>query len=135
MRLKRLSPILWTKNLQETISFYTNSLGFICSYQNDRFAVLTKDDIEIMTIVPLDDPGDCKDQSNREEFFPKPNFTGSFYIDTENVDEFWNQVKNKVKVKYEIGNQEWLVRDFSIWDNNGYEVVFGQNISSSEVSK
>lgn len=135
MRLKKLSPILWTKSLQETISFYTNNLGFACSYQNERFAVLSKDDVELMTIVPLDEPDNCKDPNGKEIFFPKPHFTGSFYIDTENVDEFWNQIKDKVKVKYEIGNQAWLVRDFSIWDNNGYEVVFGQDITSEEARK
>ncbi|MCC6288914.1 MAG: VOC family protein [Chitinophagaceae bacterium] len=135
MRLKKLTPILWTKDLQETISFYTNSLGFTCRHQVDRFAVLAKDDIEIMTVIPIDEPDDCKDQENKEEFFPKPNFTGSLYIDTENVDELWEQVKDNVKVKYGIGNQEWNVRDFSILDNNGYEVVFGQDISNTEVAE
>lgn len=134
MRLKKLTPILWTKDLQETISFYTNNLGFICSHQVDRFAVLTKDDIAIMTVIPIDEPESCKDPNNKEEFFPKPHFTGSIYIEMDNVDEFWDQVKDKVNVKYEIGNQEWLVRDFSIWDNNGYEVVFGQDISGSRFS-
>jgi catechol 2,3-dioxygenase-like lactoylglutathione lyase family enzyme len=135
MRLKKLTPILWTKDLQETISFYTDNLGFACRHQVDRFAVLTKDDIEIMTVIPIDEPDDCKDLKNNEEFFPKPYFTGSLYIDTENVDELWEQVKGKVRVKYGIGNQEWLVRDFSILDNNGYEVVFGQDISNTETAE
>ena len=127
MSLKKLTPILWTKDLQETISFYTNKLGFVCHHQVDRFAVLAKDEIAIMTVIPMDEPEDCK-----EAFFPKPYFTGSIYIETDNVDELWNQVKDKVNIKYGIGDQEWLVRDFSIWDNNGYEVVFGQDISNSK---
>ncbi|RDC58216.1 bleomycin resistance family protein [Pedobacter chinensis] len=129
MKLRKLTPILWTKNLQETITFYVDILGFTCRYQVDRFAALKRDDIEIMTVIPVDEPEDCKAPENNEDFFPKPHFTGSIYIDTENVDELWEQIKDKVTVKYEIGNQEWLVRDFSIWDNNGYEIVFGQDIS------
>lgn len=133
MRLKKLTPILWTKDLRETISFYTNNLGFTCRHQIDRFAILTKDDIEIMIVIPMDDSEDCEDMENKQAFFPKPNFTGSLYIDTENVDQLWEKVKDKVKVKYGIGNQDWLVRDFSILDNNGYEVVFGQDISNTKI--
>ena len=130
MKLKKLTPILWTKNLQETIAFYENNLGFVCRYQVERFAALVRDDVEIMAVIPVDEPDDCKGSENKEEFFPKPHFTGSIYIDTENIDELWEQVKEKVRVKYAIGNQEWMVRDFSILDNNGYEVVFGQDISN-----
>lgn len=70
MKLKKLTPILWTKNLQETIAFYVDLLSFTCQYQDERFAALVKDDIEIMTIIPIDDPDNCKDSENKEEFFP-----------------------------------------------------------------
>ena len=134
MSLKKLTPILWTKDLQETISFYSNKLGFTCNHRVDRFAVLTKDEIAIMTVIPMDEPEDCKDPNNKDDFFSKPHFTGSIYIETDNVDELWNQVKDNVNIKYGIGNQEWMVRDFSILDNNGYEVVFGQDISNNKSS-
>lgn len=130
MKLKKLAPILWTKNLDETISFYTTNLGFICKNKVDRFAVLTKDKIAIMAVIPMDEPESCKNPDKEEEFFPKPHFTGSIYIETDNIDELWDQVKDKLNIKYEIGNQEWLVRDFSILDNNGYEIVFGQDMSN-----
>lgn len=134
MSLKKLTPILWTKDLQETISFYSNKLGFTCNHRVDRFAVLAKDEIAIMTVIPMDEPEDCKDPNNKDDFFSKPHFTGSIYIETDNVDELWNQVKDNVNIKYGIGNQEWMVRDFSILDNNGYEVVFGQDISNNKSS-
>jgi hypothetical protein len=47
----------------------------------------------------------------------------------ENVDEFWEQVKNKATIKSSIADRQYLMRDFSIIDNNGYELVFGQDIS------
>lgn len=127
-RLRKLTPILWTKDLQETVRFYTDILGFKCVRKVDRFASLIRDEVEIMTVVPVDEPEDCKTDESSPNFFPKPTFTGSLYIDTQNVDELWESIKDKVRVKYELGNQEWLVRDFSILDNNGYEVIFGQDI-------
>ncbi len=35
MEYKRLTPILWTENLKESINFYTEILGFICGEYNE----------------------------------------------------------------------------------------------------
>jgi len=47
----------------------------------------------------------------------------------EDVDQLWDKVKDKATVKSAIEDREYLMRDFSILDNNGYEIVFGQDIS------
>jgi catechol 2,3-dioxygenase-like lactoylglutathione lyase family enzyme len=122
MQLQALSPILWTKNLQETISFYETVLGFKSRSSFPNFAALYRDNAEIMVIVPTGEPGD-------KDFFPKPFLTGSIYIFTQGVDEFWEFVKDKAAIKTPICNREYLMRDFSILDNNGYEIVFGEDIS------
>ena len=129
MKVTNLRPILWTRDLQGTIDFYVTTLGFTCRYQIERFAALTKDSIEIMIVIPIDEPEDCKGLENKDDFFPKPTFTGSIYMDVDNADEYWEQLKDKVKVKSPIENAEWHVRGFSIFDNNGYELVFGQDIN------
>jgi len=127
-RMKRLSPILWTKDLNETIVFYENVLGFKGKTNFPNFVALTRDDVEIMFIVPQE-PEDCKDANNKVEFFPRPVLTGSIFIVTNQVDELWESVKDKAIIKDSIGNREYLMRDFSILDNNGYKLVFGQDIS------
>lgn len=82
-----------------------------------------------MFVVPQDEPDECKDPNNKEEFFPKPVLTGSIFIVTEGVDKLWESVKDKATIKSAIENRAYLMRDFSILDNNGYELVFGQAIS------
>ena len=129
MKLHKLSPILWTKNIQETVSFYETVLGFKGRSNFPDFVSLTKENVEIMFIVPRDEPDDCKDPDTKKEFFPKPVLTGSFFIVTEEVDKFWESVKNKAVVKTGIADREYYMRDFSILDNNGYELVFDQDIS------
>ncbi len=129
MKLQKLSPILWTKNLKETISFYENVLGFKGISNFSNFVSLSRESIEIMFVVPQDEPEECKDPNNEQEFFPKPVLTGSIFIVTDQVDELWELVKDKVTIKSSIDNREYLMRDFSILDNNGYELVFGQDIS------
>ncbi|HYI76988.1 MAG TPA: VOC family protein [Chryseolinea sp.] len=129
MKLHKLSPILWTKNLTETVSFYETVLGFKSKSNFPNFASLTRENVEIMFIIPQDEPEDCKDPNDKEEFFPKSILTGSIFILTDHVDELWNAVKDKATIKSSIDNREYLMRDFSILDNNGYELVFGQDIS------
>ena len=60
--------------------------------------------------------------------FERANFTGSFYFVVDNVDELWNQVKDDCEVVYEIETFEWDMREFAIYDNNGYILQFGQEI-------
>jgi len=129
MNFQHLSPILWTKNLDETISFYVNVLGFACRSNFPNFASLHRDGVEIMIVVPQDEPEDCKDPNEApKEFFPKPLLTGSIYVTVTDVDELWAKVKDQVKVISSLADREYFMRDFSIADNNGYELVFGQNI-------
>lgn len=129
MKLKKISPILWTKDLKATIAFYETVLGFTGQSNFHNFASLTKDAIELMFIVPQDEPEDCKDPNNKQDFFPKTMLTGSIFILAEEVDKLWESVKDKAKIKTSIADREYLMRDFSILDNNGYELVFGEDIS------
>lgn len=65
---------------------------------------------------------------NRHENFQKIGFSGSFYFNIEDVDILWNRLKDKTKICYEIENFPWEMREFAIYDNNGYILQFGENI-------
>ena len=120
MKFNSLRPILWTNQLIETIDFYTKILGFAVAEQNETWgwASLYKDGVEIMLAKP-----------NEHIPFDKPVFTGSFYINTDKVDELWEELKDKVEICYDIEEFEWQMREFAIYDNNGYLIQFGQDIS------
>ncbi len=62
-------------------------------------------------------------------------FTGSFYINTEDADEIWNSLKGKMKICYTIENFEYGMREFAIYDNNGYILQFGQEIPETVVQE
>ena len=119
MKLKGLRPILWTEQLEETITFYTEVLGFTCNEKNEEWgwASLSKDDVAIMLAKP-----------NAHTPFEKPLFTGSFYFTTDDVDGLWLQLKDKAQVCYPPETFEWEMREFAIYDNNGYLLQFGQEI-------
>ena len=131
-KLNYLSPVLFTKDLAQTILFYETILGFKAQSNFPNFVSLTRDDVNLMFVVPNQEGEDLKDRGNKEEFFSKPQLTGNIFIFTDQVDQIWNSVKDKVTIKSPIADREYLMRDFSILDNNGYELVFGEDISSKK---
>ena len=120
MKLTGLRPMLWTENLSETVDFYTNTLNFICDEKNDEWgwASLHKDNVGLMLAKP-----------NAHAAFEKAIFTGSFYFNTDDVDALWNELKDKARICYEIDNFPYGMREFAIYDNNGYLLQFGQEIN------
>lgn len=121
-----LRPVFWTENLDETITFYMNVLGFTLMGRNDdwQWASLRKNDIYIMLSQP-----------NEHENNLSIGFSGSFYFNVNQVDDLWEDLKTKAKVCYEIETFEWGMREFAIYENNGYILQFGEpadNIGNTE---
>ncbi|MFC4738873.1 bleomycin resistance protein [Flavobacterium ponti] len=121
INFKTLRPILWTIDIKETIGFYENVLGFTCDEYNEewQWASLSKNGVEIMLAKP-----------NEHTSFNKSKFTGSFYINVDNVDALWQCLKDTCKVCYEIENFPWQMREFAIYDNNGYILQFGKSLKN-----
>ena len=72
---------------------------------------------------------------NKHEPFDKPFFMSSFYFKTDDVDGLWQKIKDKTKLCYEIENSDWQMREFGIYDNNGYLLQFGQDIAEIKPGK
>jgi uncharacterized glyoxalase superfamily protein PhnB len=119
MQFKSLRPMLWTAALDETIAFYTQVLDFTCGERNEEWgwAALHRDEVEVMLARP-----------NEHTPFERPGFTGSFYMIVDDVDALWEELKGKANLCYEIENFEWGMREFAVYDNNGYLLQFGQQV-------
>ncbi|MBB1645158.1 VOC family protein [Sphingobacterium sp. UME9] len=119
MNYKSLNPILYTKNLDHTIQFYTEKLEFTCIEKNEalNWALLRSGTIEIMFSHPVE-----------SITFETAQFTGSFYFNIADVDNLWEELKDNARICYEIETFEWGMREFAIYDNNGYVLQFGKKI-------
>lgn len=115
MKLKSMTPMLWTGDIEESIDFYTNHLGFSCTERNEEsgWATITKEDVEIIFALP-----------NSEAPFEM--FTGSLYFKVEHLEEFYENIKDSVDLASELEENEKNEKEFSIFDNNGYILQFGQ---------
>lgn len=118
-RLTALVPMLETLDLEETIAFYTEVLGFSCTgYEENTWASLEKDQVAVMFARPKQD---------RET--PDPVMTGSLYFYPDQVEQIWELVKDKAKICYPLEEFDSGIREFAIYDNNGYLLQFGQEVS------
>ena len=118
MKLTSLMPLLRTHNLEQSIAFYRQHLGFACSQQHAEWAFIERDSITVMLALP-----------NAHEPFDKPSFTGSFYFTVDAVDDLWEKLRKSAEVVYPLEDFDYGMREFAIRDNNGYCLQFGQEIA------
>ncbi|TCD27477.1 VOC family protein [Pedobacter psychrodurus] len=114
--LKTATPILASLNAEETIKFYTEKLGFTFHNNWDGYIILSKDEISIH-LWPTND-----------ESIPKN--TGC-YIYVTAVDELYVEYTKQdvVHPNGKLKNMPWGMRQFSILDNSGNIIHFGEDIS------
>ncbi|MGB3151980.1 MAG: VOC family protein [Maribacter sp.] len=112
----RLNAGILTKKLSETKSFYTENLGFGVKFENEFYLLLkTPEEKDTLSFLLPNHP-------TQHPFFHKPYLGEGMYltIEVENVDELYNDLKNKgVSIKVDIRDEPWGERHFVIEDPNG----------------
>jgi len=89
MKLHSLRPMLWVNDVEKTIQFYKEVLKFTHSHFEPtvQWGYVIKDEIEIMF-------ASLHNLSPGNESL----FTGSLYLNTDNVDAWWGLLKDKTTV-------------------------------------
>jgi len=120
MTFRELKPMLRTWDIPATIAFYSDILGFTCQAfdQDWGWAHLTRDEVHLMLSGPNEYEGD-----------QVPRLTGSLYITCDDVDRLFSSIKDRVKICYPIEDFDYGMREFGIYDNNGYLLQFGKPIA------
>lgn len=115
----KLTPMLESHDMQATLKFYTEALNFTCAAKFDDLSWLSlqKDNIEIMFSIP-----------NAHRNISKAIMSGSLYIKTNEVETLWESLKDICKICYPLEDFEYGMREFAIYDNNGYLLQFGQDL-------
>jgi uncharacterized glyoxalase superfamily protein PhnB len=117
MTFQTLAPILTTDDMDRSVRFYVDVLGFTCGMQTPGYSNLNRDFVRIMLAGP-----------NAHLEWEGPKFTGQLYIGletAEEVDALWTKVKDHAKVIYAVDNFDYGAREFGITDDNGYSLAFG----------
>ncbi|WP_165456536.1 VOC family protein [Pedobacter kyonggii] len=54
--------------------------------------------------------------------------SGSLYINTNKVATLWESLKDQCEICYPSEDFDYGMREFAIYDNNGYLLQFGQDL-------
>jgi len=113
--LKSATPILASLNAEKTIQFYTEKLGFKFINNWDGYVIFSRDEISIH-LWPTNDP-------------ELPKATGC-YIYVSDVNSLYDEYQ-KLGLIHPNGKLEikpWKMKQFSVLDNNGNLISFGEPI-------
>ncbi|GAB4092032.1 VOC family protein [Flaviaesturariibacter terrae] len=110
---------MWVPDVRASADWYVQTLGFSerAFSEEWQWASLGRDSIELMLALP-----------NAHLPAGEPQFTGSFYFATDDVEGYWNRLQHCPGVVYPIETFEWGMREFAIRDPNGYILQFGQEV-------
>ena len=117
MTFESLAPILTTNDMERSIRFCVDVLGFSCGIETPGYSNLHRDAVRIMLAAP-----------NAHENWNGPSFTGQVYIGLRTageVDALWKVVKDRATVIYAVDDFAYGAREFGIRDDNGYALAFG----------
>ena len=127
MKILSISPELMVEDIESTILFYSTFLEFKVTIRtpetNPFFAILQRDGFKILLY-------------KREEFtkdtpqIKDVNIGGSFLLNIriKGIEKQYDIVKDEVKVLHKPYTTEYKTKEFSIEDNNGYILLFSEDI-------
>lgn len=112
----KLNAGIITEKIQETKAFYTETLGFGITFENDFYLLMhTPDESAEISFLKPNHP------SQKGIFQSAFNGKGVYFtIEVDNVDDIYEQLKKKgVPFEVEIRDEDWGDRHFVIVDPNG----------------
>ena len=117
--LKYAIPILASLSEDETVKFYTEKMGFTFHNSWDGYLIFTRNDVNI------------HHWPTKDETIPKN--TGC-YINVTEVDALYEEYKahDIIHPNGTLKVMPWGMKQFSILDNNGNILHFGENMSGNE---
>ena len=90
MVFRSLAPTMTTDDMDRSVRFYVEVLGFTCGMQTPGYSNLYRDGVRIMLALP-----------NSHEAWTGPRFTGHIHLDEpKEVDARWSNIKDLVEVIY-----------------------------------
>jgi uncharacterized glyoxalase superfamily protein PhnB len=127
MEIKTLAPNLSVKNVEETIEYYTKTLGFdlvvtVPEIKPFNWAMVQSGPVAFM----FQEVGNLKEEYPLLEKFPIGGGL-TFYINVVDVRATFNELKGKVKIVKELNKTFYGATEFVIEDCNGYVLTFSQN--------
>jgi uncharacterized glyoxalase superfamily protein PhnB len=128
MSLLSVTPNLMVYNVEETVEYYQNNFGFVLletvpekpSYD---WAMMKKDNVVLMFQSKKSLESEIEVLKTQ-----KPGGGVTLYIKTDNVEQLYEEVNEKVEIVSDLEHTFYGTKEFSIIDLNGYVLTFAQHV-------
>jgi len=127
---KKLTPNLLVANVEQSLAFYVDTLGFergmtVPDQSPLVFASVSSGAVEIF----------LNDAATAVKEYPgfggRPiGATGTLFIEVDGVDALHDQLKPSVNIVMPIVTQFYGMREFAIEDPDGYVITFAQRVET-----
>jgi len=134
--MKKLTPNMAVKDVRETVNYYVNNLGFklVMAVNDDKSAMgdeLVEGKEYVWANVMSGDVGFMFQKEDSfvvdiGEIYSEIGSSSTYYMEIENIDTFYETLKDKVEVVKAIDNAWYGAREFYIRDCNGYVLGFSE---------
>jgi uncharacterized glyoxalase superfamily protein PhnB len=126
MEYKDLMPNLMVKDVNKTVDFYKNVLGFNVLATNPEngdyiFAIVNANNV----LISFQEEKSIKDEYHQLDSFSRGGGL-TLYIHVTDVNGLFEQVKGKATIAKELHKTFYGSTDFAIEDCNGYILTFSQ---------
>ncbi len=114
--------VLAVQDLQESIAFYRDILGFaVKEVGDDGWRIFERDGCRIMA-------GHCPDSIPARDLGDHSYFA---YFVVDNVDEFYEEIVARgVELIKDLKSEPWGMREFGLRTNDGHRIMVGQDFES-----
>ncbi len=131
--LKQISPLLQVKDLKASVEFYREKLGFFTGSLEGGFAAIRRDECLIF-LAQKTREADLTNRAARAVDDGWCNYDLHIHCAPGTLDDLFREFCEKgvsMPAGYENGpiTRSYGVRDFSIIDLDGYDLVFGEETS------
>lgn len=135
MSLKSVCPLLQVSDLECSLEFYTQKLGFQETMRDPGgFTILCRDDC-LLFLAPKQCKVDLRNATARLENDGYANYDLHIHCASGSLDALWKEYKDAgVSMGAAFVNgpvtRDYGVRDFSVIDPDGYDLVFGESVDA-----
>lgn len=111
--------VLAVQNLEKSVDFYKNKLGFHALWDDEGWHFLVRDQAKIML-------GECPDDVPAFETGCHSYFA---YFEVDNIDILYQEYQTRqLAIVSPIENKPWGMREFGLQTIDGHRITFGEGI-------
>lgn len=111
--------VLAVQNLEASIQFYTQKMGFKILFQFPGWCYLGRDAFVVML-------GECADEPAASEL---GDHSYMAYILVEDIESLFAEYQEKsVKIRKLLRTEDWGMKEFSVQTPDGHRIMFGATV-------